>query len=75
MKRFEDFQQRTLPFLKRKDVVKIQAVARGWLARNGKFKHKVTEHIASVQIVDNMITKELEDNLIPEILLQILRKN
>lgn len=52
MDRFEAYKEETLPRLKQRDVVKIQAQARGYLARNGKFKNKAAEHIASVNIVD-----------------------
>jgi len=50
-------------------VVKIQAMARGWIGRNKRFKAKASEHIASVQIVDKMITNVLEDKMIPDLLI------
>ena len=48
---------------------------RGWLARNRKFKHKVYEHVAAVQIIDRMVTNYLEDRMIPDLLKDILVKN
>lgn len=73
--RFEQFKQTTLPNLRVKNVVKVQAMARGWIARNKKFKNKANEHIAAVQVVDTMVDRVIEDSLIPDLLIQILRKN
>ena len=46
--RFEAFKQETLPRLKIKNIIKIQAVARGYIARHKLFRNKAIEHIAAV---------------------------
>jgi hypothetical protein len=48
---------------------------RGFLARKVKFRRKVAEHIAAVKVVDGMVTSYLEDKLIPNLLIEIFRKN
>lgn len=75
LNRFEDFKTRTLPNLRIKSIINIQRMARGWLARHRKFKHKAQEHIACVQIVDKMTNNIMEDKLIPDLLIQLFRQN
>ena len=53
----------------------MQAVMRGYLGRKNRVRHKVAEHMAAVRIVDNMVTDHLEASMIPNLLIDILRKN
>ena len=46
--RFEHFKQNTIPNLRIKTVVKVQAMARGWIARHRLFKGKAQTHLAAV---------------------------
>lgn len=73
--RMDAFRNITLPRLQLRQIVKIQSHIRGWLARNRRFKHKICEHIAAVQIIESMVTNYLEDKMIPNILIDIFRKN
>jgi len=73
--RFEHFKQNTLPNLRIKQIVKVQAMARGFIARHRKFKEKAVTHLAAVKVVDGMVDRVIEDKLIPDLLISILRKN
>jgi hypothetical protein len=73
--RMEAFKNITLPRLQLRQIVKIQAHIRGYLARHKRFKTKVYEHMAAVQIIDGLVTTFLEDKMIPDLLIDILRKN
>jgi hypothetical protein len=50
-------------------------LARGFLARRGRFKNKANEHIAAVRVVNDMVERVIEDELIPDIIIAILKKN
>lgn len=56
-------------------IVRVQAHFRGWLARHRRFKAKVHEHIAAVQIVDKLVSNQIESKLLPDILIGILKRN
>jgi len=53
----------------------MQAHMRGWLARNRKFVSKVSTHLAAVEVIDGMVTNYLEDRMIPNLLIELFRKN
>lgn len=61
--------------MKIKNIIKIQAVARGYIARHKLFRNKAIEHIASVQIVEKYISNYMEDTMIPQLLVDILKRN
>ena len=50
-------------------------MARGFIARHRKFKEKAVTHLAAVKVVDGMVDRVIEDKLIPDLLISILRKN
>jgi hypothetical protein len=50
-------------------------LARGYLTRRGRFRNKANEHIAAVHVVNDMVERVIEDELIPDIIIEILKKN
>ena len=72
---FEDFKNYTLPRLKLRKIVKIQALIRGAYVRKRIWPQKIFWHLGSVRYADSLIDHYIEDIFIPDLVLEILTKN
>lgn len=72
---FSEFRQKTLPMIRINKLIKAQAVVRGWYTRKFILPYKKRVHFFARRISDNIVEDFIEDNLLPEIILEIINTN
>jgi hypothetical protein len=72
---YEDFKRYTLPKLQLRKIIKIQALIRGALVRRIKWPEIVKWHMGAIKCTEKIIDNFIEDQFIPDLVLEILTKN
>ena len=72
---FKEFREKTLPMIRIGKLKKIQALVRGWYTRKYilPFKRRIMR--ISQRISADLLEEYIEDNLLPEIILEIINTN
>ena len=72
---FSEFREKTLPMVRINKLTKIQALVRGWFTRKYILPYKKRIHFFAKRVLDYLIEDYIEDNLLPEIILEIINTN
>jgi hypothetical protein len=72
---FSEFREKTLPMIRLNKLRKIQALVRGWFTRKYILPYKRRVQFYARRVMENLIEDYIEDNLLPEIILEIINTN
>ena len=64
-----------MPRLQMRKIIKIQALFRGGIVRIRRWPEIIKWHMAAIKAVDRMVDAYIEDQFIPDLVLEILTKN
>ena len=70
-----EFQAFTLPKLRMKRLVKIQAIMKGYYTRKFRIPKLRIQRIINLKISDDLINTFIEDKFIPDIVLEVVTSN
>lgn len=72
---FQEFRANTLPMIRINKLKKIQALVRGWYTRKFILPYKRRLHKMGLRVTEELIEEFIEDNLLPDIILEIINTN
>ena len=72
---FNEFREKTLPMIRIGKLKKIQALVRGWYTRKFILPYKRRIHSICSSLCRDLLEEFIEDNLLPDIILEIINTN
>ena len=72
---FKEFREKTLPMIRIGKLKKIQALVRGWFTRKFILPYKRRIKRIALKCSEDLLEEYIEDNLLPEIILEIINTN